>query len=442
MVKVSFIAKLIFLFFLGLALPSFGFGGETHFRMEFSKREVFLGEQVTCNFVVYSPDNVVEVEVAKFPEFRGYWKENLVLRQGPIPTTPGMPGELNEAIVGTYVLTPMLGSQEPLIEPMKVVIRNPSSRLIEGSTPPEFTYSDGTPPTIKPLPPLPASEDPKWFTGAVGRFSFYPGDNAATFQKGDPAQFRITLTGQGNFQDINSLPLILPGTMEELGKRSFQQGSTQVNAKSFEYTVQIHGIETFYLQPAPFIYFDPDTKQYVKIYTPQIGFQFVKTEAPTAAEEEAPARLSPLESSWSAYRPLSHSAPFLLLQVLVGFVIAGFTSLRFARLHAIARSLRPEVIRKQKLAAATQLLRAGHLEPFLKEADSLARECLGARIGGAPAGLPKSELIKHASGSLDPLYLDAARGIFSAYERLAFRPDHLPVEDAETLLKSLEKLVG
>ncbi len=432
-----------FVFFLLALLGTLSWSAENEpvFKMEFSKKEVYVGEQVMCNFVVYSPDTVVEVEVAKFPEFRGFWKENLVLRQGPIPTSPGLHGQLNQAVVGTYVLTPMQGEQDPLIEPMKVVIRNPNSHLIEGSTPPDFTYSDGPPPKIKPLPKLPAGEDPKAFTGAVGRFSFYPGDNHVPFQKEDPAQFRITLTGQGNFQDINALPLPFPATMQELSRQSFQQGTTQVNAKSFEYTVQIQGDRTFSLPAAPFIYFDPDAGNYQKIYTPPIEFTFLKTEAPTPAEEETPARLSPLETSVSVYHPLSQSLPFWMVQIVIFLGLTFFSLKRLLRLRRLDLSKRPSFQRRQRLIQARELFQSGRLEAFLKEADSLARDCLSARIKIAP-GLPKSELLKQASGRIEPSLITAAQNIFSAYEQLAFRPDHQAINNAEGIVKSLEKLVG
>ena len=58
------------------------------FVTEFSKNPVYQGETVTAHFVLYAMEDRVEVEVAKFPEFRGFWSENTALRQGPMMLLP------------------------------------------------------------------------------------------------------------------------------------------------------------------------------------------------------------------------------------------------------------------------------------------------------------------------------------------------------------------
>src|SRR5690606_27213740 len=94
-------------------------------RMEFTKDEIYEGEHVLCNFILSAESSGVEVEVAKFPEFRGFWSENLALRQGPLPLSPDFerPG-WNRTIIGSYLLTSMVGRENPEIVPMKLVLKS------------------------------------------------------------------------------------------------------------------------------------------------------------------------------------------------------------------------------------------------------------------------------------------------------------------------------
>src|SRR5688572_23613940 len=114
MVRTAYILLALSLALSARAEEKFGF------QTECLKPEIFVGESVTCSFVLISSDEVVDVEVAKFPEFRGFWSDNLALRQGPIPLMSGLWGDgIRKGVVGTYSLIPML-DKEATIEPMKI----------------------------------------------------------------------------------------------------------------------------------------------------------------------------------------------------------------------------------------------------------------------------------------------------------------------------------
>lgn len=272
--------------------------------MEFSKPEIFVGEQVLCSFNVYTPNEIVEVEVAKFPEFRGFWNENLLLRQGPLATLFGLSAKANSATVGTYVLIPMLGQSQPTIEPMKIVLRTPLSRRVEGSQPPEFILSEAAPLKIKPLPPLPADLNPRQFIGAVGKFQVIPQVATIPFQPGEPTTLSYTLAGQGNFQEINELPIAFPPSVEIVSSRAFLSGGAQSASKTFDYNVTLKEAQPLTLAESTLIYFDPELKKYETLRLPEVRFTPTSPVAAlgAAALEAVPA--FSLSENWHSRSPL------------------------------------------------------------------------------------------------------------------------------------------
>src|SRR4051812_49050688 len=110
--------------------------GEVRLVTECRRKQIYYGENVICDYEVIANESPIDVEVVKFPEFRGYWSDNLALRQGPIVLGwPAGSGGLRRGLVGTYIITPMLGRSKPIMMPMKISVASvhgqESSLLLE-----------------------------------------------------------------------------------------------------------------------------------------------------------------------------------------------------------------------------------------------------------------------------------------------------------------------
>jgi hypothetical protein len=110
-----------------------GAATDVEVRLELSKPQFFDGEPIVASYVVEAPqEKVIEIEVVKFPEFRGFWSENTLLRQGPVHLSRLLKknGKAS-AVIGAYNLNSMMGFSAPSIEPIKVLIReqNQSSQI-------------------------------------------------------------------------------------------------------------------------------------------------------------------------------------------------------------------------------------------------------------------------------------------------------------------------
>jgi hypothetical protein len=413
---------------------------DVDFRLEFSKPEVYVGEQVLCNFVIYTSEEVLDVEVAKFPEFRGYWKENLALRQGPITGSPVPGKDLYRVTVGTYLLVPMLSQRDAEIQPMKIVAKSSNVQRVEGSSPPEFFLSKGELPKLKELPPL-SAEDRKVFTGAVGSFSFYQGDTNINYQRGEPAQFRLTLTGQGNFPELNELPITLPKEMEIVSKRSMMQGTGQFSAKSFEYTVNIHDDKDFTLTPAKLTYFDPDQRKYISLTSPTLQLKFVRTAEPTAEASRQEPQLELPAQHFTRYHRWERTIWFIALNGLIAWILALLIIAKIVTSIRAKRAADPRAKRQARFASATATLKQGDIATFLKEADALAADLLCRRLGLSNSILTRQQLIEEAKKrGLDDA-INSIRPIFSAYEKAAFSPSHDSTVDTKALVDELSKLM-
>lgn len=436
MVKVSQIFILISLT-LVTAVASAQFAPK--FRMEFSKREVVVGEQVMCNFIVYTDANLVDVEVAKFPEFRGYWVENLVLRQGPMSTQMGMSRPGNSVVVGTYLLIPIVDRAERSIDPMRVVMRNPATGEITGVAP-DYVASEADPLVVKSLPPIPADMNGSLFKGAVGRFEFNSTESQLDFQKDEPFVLRFMLQGEGNFQEINDILLPLPPNTELLSRRSTTQGMGRFNSKIFEFTLTSHAGADLEMPAVPFVYFDPTFKRYVQIESRPIHLRHQK--ATVTDTKEVPIRFAPLQSQWRPYRNLLGTRYFVLSQIALAIVFTSLFLGKWAALLHRRRQSSPRNLRRDRWAATQARLAAGDGPGFLREAEALLFEVLCERAGLNPATTTRGRLIEKLNGTLPQAQSQLARNVFDMYQRSLYAPDHSAPTDLASLPGRLGPLLA
>jgi len=418
-----------------LFLCRWALASEVLFRAEFTKKEIFVGEQVFCNFALYSKDEVIEVEVAKFPEFRGIWQENIALRQGPVPTVPTVDSRWRKAIIGSYLLIPMLGEIEPVIEPMKIVLRGPLAPMDGDSV---VLLSEIGDLKIKALPSLPPGEDAKRFKGAVGQFTVALESNVLTFQKNEPTTLRVSLSGEGNFQEINTLNVDFPSTVEIVSRRSYTEGSGQYLTKTFEITVTIRGEEEVSVSPIEIFYFNPRTKTYEKTASSPIKF----TPVTRIKEKEGEAvTLMPVETRWRAYHPLKSNRPFFILQIIFFASFCFFVGSTEVVKWLRRRRQIPAFRMGLKYKIAKRAYREGRVDAFLRMADQLAYDILINRAHLSNVGLTRTEVLQMARSShLDERVLASARLIFSSFEVRFYSAAKSRPESLEPLVDALQQI--
>lgn len=427
---------LTLLFFVASLLARANLSTGIDFRMEFSKPEIYYGEQVLCHFNIFTSNELIEVEVAKFPEFRGFWNENISLRQGPISTLFGITGLSNTATVGTYLLIPMLGQSKPTIEPMKIVLRTPATRRIEGSQPPEFMLSQSKPLVIKPLPPIPASMSAEHFVGAVGKFMILTQAVQIPFQLGEPTLVQVTVSGQGNFQEINDLPIAFPPQVEVVSRRSYLQGAAQSGTKTFEYSLTVKNGGGFNLPHTPFIYFDPDLKRYGSLMLPELHFiPLNTTTAPLSADKTARESSLELRESAEPYRPW-RPLPWLLAfhLMMVGLV----TTWLWRKRPPSVPTTHPERDWLVNLfGRMRKAWKAGDTREVLSTTEAYVFAWIASGIGVNGSAQSRQALLELANDRLTEAQANAAGRILQACREILYRPENPEIADLKSLLSDV-----
>ncbi len=232
---------------------------EGHFRTICEKQKIYIGEPVTCEYIFVSEDEFLDIEVAKFPEYKGFWSENLALRQGPM-MLPLISAMERGVVVGSYRIAPMMGRSTHDIAPMKVMVRS-----VRASARNSISV-ESSPPILEimPLPKFPKPDIEKYFTGGVGDFRIQPESEKVPYIRGEPTTLRVLVTGQGNFSDF-VLPLkeVTPG-MSLLSEKNYFYRSNNDSSKIFEFSLLLEGEREHELTLPTWVTFDPNLKKYIE----------------------------------------------------------------------------------------------------------------------------------------------------------------------------------
>lgn len=349
------------------------------FKLELSQRSVFQGEQVTANFILESPmEQAVEIEVMKFPEFRGFWSENLVLRQGPIHLM-AVAGPKKKAIglVGSYVLSSILGLHSPTVEPMRILVKSFGGPSV-------ILSSEGTFPPVTSLPSVPPPLGQFPFSGAVGTFRLSVAQPQIPYRANQPFVIRAQLQGEGNFAEINSLPISSTSDLNLISHTSFLEPSSGGFRKSFEWVFNTEKGSLNEWDPGSFLTFNPKTKGYELLKFPSIRFiNLPETSLPGNILKMGAVPFVP-ETSWGPRTNLKKSVGFWLVQVLLGMSLLGRTLWVQIRARNERRRADPVLRKKLMIQEASAALKNQNWEEFLALASRLARQFMSEQNSPIP----------------------------------------------------------
>jgi hypothetical protein len=384
------------------------------FRTEFSKKIIFSGEQVVASFILESKGELAaEVEVVKFPEFREFWSENLLLRQGRLLFTPtGTRTGTTTAAVGSYSLFPMTGPTTPRIESMRILVRGNGrfSDMLLNSEQEELK--------ILPLPPIPKELAGIEFSGAVGQFDISLDRQEVMFRKNQPFSIRYLVKGEGNFQEINELPLVLPKEVTLLSKTSSIQSGSPFGSKTFEFVLNSESENLPEINFGAFLFFNPQLKRYISLKLPSVKLNLIP-EVIVPESVSLFTRVSiPRETYWAPTFYISKNLVFWIAQ----FIFLLFFTFRIYHNQKIlwetSRAQDPLFQRRIKIQKASRALIKHDWSTFLPLAADLARNYVeSSKSRSFPSSFPITafEKLIEADNQLR----------FSPQKTMGFSPDSL-----------------
>lgn len=232
--------------------------------------------------------------------------------------------------------------------------------------------------------PLPQPQ-PDGFTGAVGTFTIDSRLVGNSFRTNDPATLIYTIKGTGNIKYVKEPVIDFPSEFEQYTPKSDIQAEVSGNdvsgSMTIEYTFVPQSVGDFSIGSDKFVYFNPQSKQYVTLTTPAYSIKVAKgVSAPTTTEQKD------VENKNSDIRhihlgdkhpSLTHTLVVTkswywfmylgLLALTLGLVIVNRRQARLSADVIGRRTAKASKVAKKRLKAAESFMKAGNSEKFYEE---------------------------------------------------------------------------
>ena len=266
-------------------------------RATVDRSKPFQGEQVIITYKIYTTVPISQINITKISSFPGFWSNNLLNDNDPLKQS-------NETLNGKeYVVAELRKialypqrSGEISIEPMELQcvaqVKVESSRSRDPFfdsffNDPFFNRNfqnvelniESNPLTID-VTPLPAAGKPVDFSGAVGSFTMAADIDKMELKTNEPLTLKITLTGKGNLELIEALPLSFPPDFETYDPKitnNLSKNSGGISgSRSYEYLIIPRTPGEFQIKPVEFAFFDPAKQSYSTLSTPRYNIKVNK----------------------------------------------------------------------------------------------------------------------------------------------------------------------
>ncbi len=250
-------------------------GEDLYLEASVNKKKAYVNEQITLSLKFYQAVNTLRNPDYTPPTLTGFWVEDLPpqkqyyetrnqrrfavteLKVALFPTSPG------KKTIGPAALKCLVENSKSLLNKDPFDIFDPG--LLSQLRQPEEKILKSNPLEVEILP-LPESNKPSNFSGAVGRFNLKAALDKKQTEVNQPLTLKVTLSGVGNIKSVNepSLPQLTDfriynsGTSEKVSKDNYLvQGS-----KTFEEILIPKTAGKFKLPPVEFSYFDLSSRSY------------------------------------------------------------------------------------------------------------------------------------------------------------------------------------
>jgi len=316
--------------------------------------------------------------------------------------------------------------------------------------------------------PLPATDRPKNFSGAVGQFKLAAEANPHRVKIGDVVTMKLTVSGRGNFDRVNA-----PEIVDSAGWRLYPANG-QFKADD---ELSLAGVKTFEIPIIPeankrelphyeFAYFDPLTEKYVTLAAG--GGPLEVTGAPPAApapvaastprpkpdSQPEPAKNAPSpptdivglrydKGAIRSFVPLYERRLFWLAQIAPLSVLLGWILLRTRRTDA--NSARLARLRRERIELWRTVHRGGSDSDFLDAATRLVQIETAVATGCSPHTVDAAQA--RAARPISSETAETIEALFNARAELLYagagsREDALSAADRTRFLSALESFMS
>ena len=250
-------------------------------RATIDKNKVYLGEQVTVTYKLYTRLNIAsQMSVDKLPQYQGFWAEELETARNISFSREVIDGQqYNVGLLKRAALFPnQAGKLE--VTPFELTIpiqvqkkKNPNNVWDDFFGDPfgraEIVEYQAKSNTLKvEVMPLPENNKPESFKGAVGKFDFSATLDKQKTKTNEPINLKFDISGTGNIKLLELPPFELPNGFEKYDPKVDEQinrAGKISGTKKAEYLLIPRVAGTREIPPIEFSYFDPEKRSYQTI---------------------------------------------------------------------------------------------------------------------------------------------------------------------------------
>ena len=298
---------------------------------------------------------------------------------------------------------------------------------------------------------LPAENKPPDFSGAVGNFKINTDISSPTATAGDPLTLRLHVNGAGNFDRVDSNMLAANNEWKTYDPKANFKATDPIGfhgEKTFEQPVIAAHAGTQTVPALSFSYFDPDTRHYETAHSAPLNVKVAppadvaSNEPPPAPSATAPAAnddhsgLRPdhaaTPSRVPTLMPLYFQPRFVALSSTIALAVAGaWLALRRREREANDLQGKLERARSQMIHALLDQMTAASASrdtaAFFSAAHSLLQQIFGARWQIPPEHISVTDVGEHLEGKA----LNDIRQIFALADEANYSGDPLKAADFE-----------
>ncbi|MBI5916927.1 MAG: protein BatD [Bacteroidetes bacterium] len=424
-------------------------------KVEPSKTEAYVGEQVLLDFKLYTTVGVEGYDIPEDPDYEGFYAQEL--RRFSSNTTQEVIGGKQYAtkVLRRIALFPQQ-TGKMVVDPFRIQLA-----MVDENDRKGFFFNRNVRPvffTTEPVEikvnPLPAGA-PDSFCGAVGHFNFQAGIDRKTATTDDALKLTMTISGNGDMKRVQAPPLVLSDSFEVyppkvIGEKSAEIQGEIVGEKVLEYLVLPKYPGQFSIRPV-FTYFNVGSGKYESISSGPFAVTVRPGSGkrqPAQSGSRLPDDIRPIKQQTDLARrggPFAGSPVFFGLAALPLVAFLGFFF--FKKRQQKQASIDPVLLKsrlasreaQKRLSTARQHLLAGNSRFFY---DEISKASLGYVCD--KLNIPLSQLSKNGvqeklqSLNVGPSQIDEFLKILQTCEMALFAG----MDNASDMQSTYEKTVS
>jgi len=255
------------------------------------KKNALLGEQLILTYKIYTRVQISQFYINKLSSFTGFWSQDITGKNTKMKKYEEVING-NSYVVAEIRKVALLPQKTGLltIDPLEVeclvqivtktkdpfagIFNDPffsnfGGNLFESYQNVKKTLTSNS--VSVNITPLPETNKPNDFSGAVGNYTISSSIDNTTAKAGDAITMKITLNGNGNLKLIDKLSVNFPSDFEVYDPKITDNISLAAEgmkgSRTFEYLIIPRNPGQFTIQAVNFSFFDINKKQYVTLST-------------------------------------------------------------------------------------------------------------------------------------------------------------------------------